>query len=299
MKKFSAMIIALSIIFLCACSDNNENESTTDSSVQNNSSVSQTQSELKYFTEWGTDLLPADFPAPPPNAHSLEIESGKAHTDEYDYYSDWVRLGFICPENEIFSFSNALINSGYKGGVKKITNGTYYSDGFVGAWQNGKNMVSIVISDESSLGDVIFILDVFECTDNFSKPLLEFFPKFNGYSRNGGIYCEHSGNIFSKKDDFSYSLNADHWHWDFRFNDAFIGVEESEFEAYYNKLGDEGFSGTIYTENTDGCNFIEANVEKEINGQMYYAYLLYNQTLKRLDIAYTNDSTIYTAYSPH
>ncbi|MBQ8015432.1 MAG: hypothetical protein IJ264_04520, partial [Clostridia bacterium] len=83
------------------------------------------------------------------------------------------------------------------------------------------------------------------------------------------------------------------WHWDFRFADGFVGVEGAEFEAYYTKLGDEQFSGVITASTIDGCSTQSVNVTKEIDGIVYACFMLYNQNLKTLDIAYTNEPSIY------
>ena len=197
MKKFIALILSLTTLFLCSCSQNEENSeettvSTTASAEETTKAVSATNTDTEYVTEWNYDLLPEDFPPPPSNTHNVEYEHGTANEE---YSSDWVRIQFSCPQNEIFRFTNEFIKSGYTGGAKKIdTPSSYYRPGFNGYWQNGKNYIRIAASQYSDSGEITVLLDIAECKDNFPQVLTSVFPKFNGFAKNQGIYNEYDEN---------------------------------------------------------------------------------------------------------
>ncbi len=293
MKRIIAFFISISFLFLCACSNQNTNSETTTAAATTAQTTQQnitTEKAVEYAAKWGSDLLPENFPAPPEKTHDISVVSGKANKN---YLSDWVRLEFTCPEHVLFAFSSEMEENGYIGGIKKISNGTYYTDGFKGYWQDGKHLVKISNTSVVEDNEVKFTIDILECRDNFPKELTEFFPKFNGFTKARGVYCGHDAEGNHETYDFDGTFASPSWHWDFRFTDGFIGVEETEFEAYYNKLGEEGFSGVITTATIDGCATISVNVTKEIGGVVFAAFLLYNQNLKTLDIAYTNEPSIY------
>ena len=87
---------------------------------------------------------PDECPAQPANAYNFEYEQGEANDE---YASDWVRIQFTCPENEIYRFTNDLIKAGYIGGAKKIdAPSTYFKPGFNGFWQNGENYIRVAAS---------------------------------------------------------------------------------------------------------------------------------------------------------
>ncbi len=292
MKKIIALLILLSMLLVCACSKQSTNSETTASASdeQSSSEPQPTEKPVKYVSEWGSDLVPEDFPPPPEKAHDVLVSSGKANDH---IYSDWIRIRFTCPEHTFYAFSNSMDEAGYTGGVKKISNGTYYSDGFKGYWQNGKHLIRISNSSAADNGETKFTFEISECQDNFPEELTEHFPKFEGFTKAQGVYCGHDADGKHETYEFSGMFDSPRWHWDFRFTDGFVGVEEAEFEAYYNLLGEEGFSGIISTSTVDGCSTISVDTIKKVNEKNYCVFLLYNQTLKTLDIAYTNDPTIY------
>ncbi len=297
MKKTIAFLISLSFIFLCSCSGNNNSEETTavsegQTTAQQITQESQTtEKAVEYVSDWGSELIPANFPAPPDGTHDVSVGSGKA--DDSIYQTDWVRIKFTCTEASFYIFSNQMNENGYTGGTKNIKNGTYYTNGFKGYWQDGKNLVRIYKSEISNIAEITFTIDIIECRDNFPEELTEFFPKFNGFTKAQGVYCGHDADGKHETYDFGGSFTSPRWHWDFRFTDGFIGVEQSEFEAYYKQLDKMEFSGVISTATVDGCSTFSVDVEKEIDGIKYCVFMLYNQSLKTLDIAYTNDPSIY------
>lgn len=288
MKRLIALIISISFIFLCACSDN---ETQIDNSTKE--TVATTE-HPDAFSEWGTDLLPEDFPVPVKGMHSLRIESGKASEDTYR--TDWVRLTFTCFEKDIYDFSNSLTSSGYVGGIKNIHAPTsYYYEGFNGTWQNGKNIVRVNSTKTLETGEIEFVFDILECRESFPAELAEAFPKFEGYAISTGkyyLYNDKKTEVISRK--FGGVLSDNSWYWDFGYEDAFIGVTMDEISAYENALVDAGFGGDCSTSVVDGCTVISYDLYKTVGDKRYAVFVAYNQILKSLDIVYTNDASLFT-----
>ncbi|MBR3817771.1 MAG: hypothetical protein IKJ41_01330 [Clostridia bacterium] len=295
MKKTIAILLAASTLFLCSCTDkNNGNETTTaeqTTSSSTNASDTTKNSNVEYINEWGIDSLPEDFPVPPAGAYNFEYEQGEANEE---YASDWVRIQFTCPENEIYRFTNDLLKAGYIGGAKKIgAPTTYFRPGFNGFWQNGKNYIRVAASQYGEDGSLTLLIDIAECKDNFPMVLTSIFPKFNGYTKNSGLYNEYDENKNRLDNEFIGSLNAQSWAWDFGFENAFVGVTEEDLENYVNDLVNAEFAGKSTTSVTDGCTVISYDLVKEIGDKTYGVFIAYNQILKTMDIAYTNNIYLY------
>lgn len=291
MKKFISAIIVLFMLFLCACS---EQETTPDTTEQ--SEVSQTESQIDYISEWGTDLLPANFPAPPESAHDLSIDSGSASVDSYR--SDWVRIIFTCFERDIYEFANRLKANGYTGGVKNIASpSSYYPAGFIGNWHDGENLVRINNAQVIETGEVTFVFDIIKCTKSFPEALETIFPKFDGYAIGTGQYYKYNENmeIVSREFDGTFGDNA--WYWDFGFENAFVGVTLEQLTEYENILVEALFGGTSSTSVVDDCTVITYNLYKEIGDGVYAVFIAYNQTLQMLDVVYTNEPSLVTGQS--
>lgn len=300
MKKTLAIILTFSLLFLFACTKNNGN---TDSNSAINGDFVPTMftsaipttmptTEKVIISKWTTNLLPAEFPAPPEGTFAFEVAKGNPETDEGNFVSEWVRIRFSCPEQNFHTFTNTMTELGYIGGSKKITNGTFYSDGYEGCWQNGKHLVKIKeckISEDSCL---TVTMDIVPVTYNFPDALSPVFPKFNGVTAGEGIYCGHDTNGMQISGKYDGSFDT-YWHWEFRFSNCFAGVTLEEFESYYEALGEMGFSGVISGATVDGCDIISVDVEKKIGDTEYVCHLLYNQTLRTLDATYSNDPSIY------
>jgi len=296
MKKTLAIILTFSFLFLFACNKNGGNQTSTTEFVPITLTVpvSTTLPTTKpvIISDWTTNLLPADFPAPPEGTFAFEAAKGNPKTDEGNFVSEWVRIRFTCPEQNFHTFTNSMKDLGYLGGSKKITNGTFYTDGYEGYWQNGKHLVRINDSYISADSNLSVIMDIVPVTDNFPVALSPVFPKFNGITAGAGVYCGHDTNGFQISDSYDGSFDP-FWHWEFRFSNGFVGVTLEEFEAYYELLGEMDFSGVISAATVDGCDIISVDVEKKIGDTEYVCHLLYNQTLRTLDAAYSNDPSIY------
>lgn len=301
MKKIFAVILTFSILFLCACGSKEPEvteptESTTEFvpvrlTMPTTTTVPTT--EPVYFSQWPTDLLPEKFPAPPEGSYAFVADKFDHTTSEDDFVSDWVAIRFTCPEHNFHTFTNGMNELGYIGGSKRITNGTFYTDGYKGYWQDGQNIVKIDSTQTDDDGNMTVVIEIMPCTDNFPEALTEYFPKFNGYTTSAGEYCGYDAGKTPLTDAFEDEFPA-YWYWEYRFSDCFVGVTLDEYEAYYTTLGEMGFSGVISNATVDGCNIISVDVTKVIGDDTYAVYMLFNQTLRTLDIAYTNDPSLYT-----
>ena len=295
MKKIISVMLAASLIFLCSCGNGNNDVDDNPSSAETTESTTHPDA----FSEWGTDLLPEKFPSPPEGTHDFSIVKGLADKAAFAYSTDFYRITFICPELSIYSFSNDLIALGYKGGIKKFTDASFYRNGFSCYWQNGEKYIRIQQSTETGDGEFVFEIDVADCVDNFSDKLAEIFPKFNGYCMSIGSYCAHDGNGNTITTTFDGSFAAPSWHWEFRFANGFVGVEREEFEKYFYSFEPLGYQGIMLADTIDGSNVITADLILSATEGDYGVFMIYNSDLKTLDIAYTNDASIYTNPGQH
>ncbi len=289
MKKLTATLIALFMIFLSACSGNSSPGTASDADAP-----SAQASKYNTITDWGTDLLPEKFPSPPKGTHDFSVVRGEGTKAAFAYTSDFVRITFICAENEFHSFIDEMAALGYKGGAKNIQDASFYTKKFHGYWQDGKKLVIINDSTKTDSGEYIFEIDIADCVDNFPKEIEKIFPKFEGYCKSIGSFCGHDGNGDQITDVFEGSLALPSWHWEFRFSNAFIGIDQVEFEKYFYDIEDMGYKGVLGTDTIDGCTIMCGDLVRETVEGTYGVFMIYNLNLKTLDIAYTNDASIYT-----
>lgn len=290
MKKFSAIILAASLLFLCACSTGDTSKPTTTAAT--------TQTSKNIITEWASDLLPENFPAPPEGTYNFEIAQGSHETDESDYASDWVRMRFTCPTHTLHTFTNAFLDSSYTGGSKNVTEGIdYYRNGYHGYWCDGEKIIKINSSSASTAGETTLIIDIVPVTKGLPDVLLEYFPDFDGFSVGNGLYCGHDASLEFITSDPSGNLSPN-WHWEFlgtgEHGNSFVGVTQDDFDDYCDLLGAAKFSGPITAAMVDGFNVTMVDVTKDIDGTTYGVYMLYNSSLMTLDIAFTNNPKLIT-----
>ena len=294
MKKFIVPILAISMLFLCACSGNN-----TPPIAETTTNVQTTESDKKeVISEWGSELLPDNFPSPPEGTFDFEIAQGNHLTDVSDYASDWVRMKFTCPQNKFFDFTNALLTNGYIGRTRTVNeiDNYYYRNGVHGYWQDGTNIVKINSSSVNN-GNLTVIIDIVPCTKGLPEKLLEFFPDFDGYCVGSGLYCGHDASL-----EFITSQPGDtlspNWHWEFlctgNKGNAFIGVTEDEFDDYCDLLGEAKFSGPITETTADGFTVTTVDTTKNIGNTTYGAYMIYNPDLMILEFGFTNNPVLIT-----
>ena len=295
MKKICAITLAISMLFLCACS--------TDGTTSNPPTSSTTATEKKIITEWGSDLLPADFPAPPNGTYNFEIAQGNHETDESDYASDWVRIRFTCPTNSLHTFTNAFLDSNYKGGSRIVTDGIdYYRNGLHGYWCDGEKIIKVnsshnTLNNETKNSETTVVIDIVPVTKGMPDTRLQYFPEFNGFSVGNGIYCGHDASLEFISGDPSNGLSPN-WHWDFLGTNGrgncFVSVSQDDFEDYCDLIGEAKFSGPITTATVDGFNVTMVDAVKDIDNATYGIYIIYNHSLMTLDIAFTNNPKLIT-----
>ncbi len=300
MKKTVAIILAFAVLFLCACSsqkpqNDTPSESTTEffplySILATTAPLPTTEKVI--ISEWGTNLIPDKFPAPPEGTYAFKAEKCKKGDYNTHYASEnFVRINFICPEQNFHYFTNGMRELGYLGSSKKIINGTFYINGYRGLWQDGKNIVLINSTSDKSDNDMSVIIDIVPCASEFPEPLTEIFPAFKGYST-GSEYRGYDENQTVVENEYTNGFPA-HWFWQHRFSNSFVGVTLDEFEAYYTSLGEAGFSGVIRPSTVDGCDILSVDVTKVSGDETYAVLMLFNQTLKTLDIVYTNHPELF------
>lgn len=293
MKKIISLMLAASLIFLCACGKSDDN-TPSESAAETTES---TTLHDKAFSEWGTDLLPENFPAPPKGAHSLTVQTGTPSADGNGYRSDWVRLTFTCFDKDYLEFAAEFFKLGYTGRTKYLSGTSYFPDGYNGNWQDGKTLVRVNDSKLNDKGEYVYQIDVMDCVDNFPSALEEIFPKFEGYSRNTGYYYGYNGIDEFVTDKFVSLDQSEHWYWDFGFENAFVGVTVEQFEAYIDKLVEARFAGKVSDTTADTCSVTSADLFKEVSSdEIYGCFMLYNRSLQTLDIVYTNHIERFTGY---
>ncbi len=288
MKKIIAFLILLSFIMLCGCSDNGKTPSSSPTDPV------ETTLHPNAFSEWNSTLIPEEFPDPVKGMHDLKIEAHKASEDTYR--TEWVSLTFTCFERDIYSFSNALDECGYSGGIKNIFAPTsYYFEGFNGSWQNGKHIIRVSNAKLLDSGEIEFTFDILECRESFLEGIETEFPRFDGYAISTGkyyLYNDDKSEVISQK--FSGIISDNSWYLDYGYEDAFIGVTTEELTAYENVLVEAGFYGNCSTSVVDGCTVISYDLFKTVGDKQYAVFAAYNQTIKLLDIVYTNDASLFT-----
>ena len=293
MKKIISVMLAASLIFLCSCGNSNNDVDDNPSSAETTEATTHPDA----FSEWGTDLLPENFPAPPEGAHSLSVETGTAATEGPGYRSDWVRLNFTCLEKDFLAFTTEFFKLGYEGKAKYLSVAAYFPDGYNGSWQDGKTLVKINKATLNDNGEFEFQLDVMKCIDTFPTAVEEYFPKFEGYSRNAGYYYGYNGIDEFVTDKFVSLDQSEHWYWDFCYENAFVGVTLAQFEDYIDKLVEAEFAGELTDSTADSCSVTSADLFKEVSpDEIYGCFMIYNRSLQTLDVVYTNHIERFVGY---
>ncbi len=298
MKRTVAIFLTFAVLFLCACSAEKTQPDTPAKSTTEYVSADLTTAPPPttvpvIISEWGTDLLPKKFPAPPDGTYAFEAEKCEKGKYNTHYASDsFTRIYFTCPEQNFYYFTNSMKELGYLGASKKITNGTFYINGYRGLWQDGKNIVLINSTANTGENEINVVMDIVPCAAATSDdPLKDIFPVFKGYST-GSEYRGYDAGETLLEDEYTNSFPP-YWFWQHRFSNSFVGVSYEEFEAYREALEKREFSGVIKASTVDGCNMLSMDVTKTADDETYAVLLLFNQTLKTLDIVYTNNPDLF------
>ena len=291
MKKPIALLLLCCLLLLTACGGRERAEKTT---AANQTSAEETTTAAPDPTmpsgkAVNPDLLPEDFPPLPKGVVNLTVSHLSGTGKLTGYALDRTRLTFECYEPVFYQFTNSMIAAGYVGSCRNIQTNDLYSLGFAGSWQDGKHVIVIDKSEKKDGNLLRITLDFMPYTDCFPHLLDGIFPAFRAAARSKGAYLGYDYASGEQTDVFR-SLNADaNWQWQFRFDDAFVGVTEQEFRDYIEKLEENGFSGNIGQNVRDGCQVYEGDIVKSTEDGDYGVFLMYNTSLLTLDAVFTND----------
>lgn len=298
MKKIIALLLCFAFLFLFACSNGNDNIKYIN--TDETSGIGK-----DYATSWddftlssedvssgvatpnvsASELLPENFPEIPEGVSDLSIVK-KPYSEDTGYPSEYVEIKFICKYINLVLFSQSLKDVGYKGGIKEVTNGTYYPTGIHGAWQDGKYLIRIVGSEAIVDGTQDVTMHIIPCADMFPAELATITGAFNGFSGAEPFYYEYvNGTTVLREFDGGF-----HAKWLFSFNGdcSYVGVAREDFENYCEELEAKGYTvGAFEAATLDGCNTFLGDAMS--SDESVYIMLLYNETLATLDLYYTND----------
>ena len=303
MKRFIALLLSLLFIFLCGCEE--EKPQNNNVSYVNLDDYTGIQRETK--TNWfenetatgekttdsskvTADDLPEGFPEIPEGTSNISIIRYSKENSKAGYRSDWIEVKFSAPEHSIIKFSQDLVSAGYKGGIKYIESEDgiyeYYGNGWHGGWQNGKHIISVLKSEKEYDGSYAITLHISECGESFYPELASSFPEFKGQSLTSGKYYEVLENGRTVKHDFDGSFH-EKWQIIYAFEEAFMGVSLSQFEAYLSQLSNAGFVGQTVYYRLDGCS---TRIYDGINSEKgLYVSIVYNENIQDMNVVFTNE----------
>ncbi len=285
MKKFIALALCVSFIFLCSCSGKDGQPTTNNNNYVNAGEWTGIQREM--VTDWfdgevsgvTKEDLPDGFPAVPDDTSNVSIKKQTPEDTTAGYTSDWIELTFSVPRQGVYKFSDDLRKAGYKGTVH------YLSSGWHGAWQNGKHLIRIANWENEYDGSYIITLHITECLKPTYPELEAKVPAFDGYTSTKGTYYEIlNGNAIQHEFDGKFHSK---WQIEYSRQGSIIGTNKEEFEAYADKLDKNGFAGvrSFYT-TADDCVIYVYEGYNEKTGIFVAAYL--NDSLTELEVRYTN-----------
>ena len=313
MKRFVALFIGMLLVFLCACEDEkpkNDNVSYVhindytgipretktdwfeDETVGESANAGETSTGEKATSsvKITADDLPDGFPEIPEGTSNISMVRYSKEESKAGYRSDWIEVKFSAPEHSIIKFSQDLIAAGYKGGIRYVETEDgiyeYYGNGWHGGWQNGKHIISVLKSEKEIDGSFALTLHIAECGRSVYPEFGQYFPEFNGQSLTNGKYYEVLSNGSTVKHEFDGSFH-EKWQLIYAFEEAFMGVSTSQFDAYVKTLRDAGFVGQTVIYRLDGCStkmFDGINSEKGL-----YISMIHNENIQNINVVFTND----------
>ena len=298
MKRFTAFILCFSFLFLAACSNKDENVKYVNADLV-------TRVGQEFVSDWNdfntpsqsgdtdttlpaaelSELLPENFPEIPEGISNLTIVK-KPNLKETGYPADYTEMKFTCEYITLVNFSQALKELGYKGGIKEITNGTYYPTGIHGAWQDGNYVIRIVGTSAITDGTHEVTIHIVPCHDLFPKEVAQLSAAFNSFSGAAPLYYEYVNDETVRRD-FDGSFHAK-WKLVFTSDYSFVGVTLEDVEQYCADLESKGFTiGTVESGTLDGCNVFLGDAAS--SDESIYILYVYNQSLSTLDLYITNN----------
>lgn len=286
MKKIVALILCASFILLCSCSGKDSTPTTNNVNYVNEGDWSGIQREM--VTDWfdgdvnGVERkdLPEDFPAVPDETSNISIKKHKAEESSAGYASDWTELTFSTPRQGVNKLSDDLRKAGYKGTVRYLP-----SEGWAGAWQNGKNFIRIADWEYEYDGSYIITLHITECLKPSYPELAEIVPVFDGFTSAKGSYYEFiDGKPLAHN--FDGKFHAE-WQIEFSRFGAIAGTSKEEFEAYSETLDKSGFESqrSLYSTADDCIVYLYEGYNKKTG---IFVAAFFNESLQTLEIRYSN-----------
>lgn len=287
MKRIIALMLCAAFIFLCSCNSNDEDTTTNFVNYVNEGDWTGVQREM--LTDWfdgevsgvTREDFPEGFPEIPEETSNVSIKKYSPEESGNSYTSDWIELVFSAPRHSINKFSDDLKKAGYKGTARFLS-----SQGWQGAWQNGKNVIRIADWEYEYDGSYIITLHITECLKASYPELEAIVPVFDGATSSKGTYYELKHNGIAEMHDFDGMFHSE-WQIEYSRNGAIVGTTKEAFEAYAEKLDANGFEGqkSFYINEYDCMIYFYEGVNKE-TGIFVAAY--FNDSLLSLEIRYTN-----------
>lgn len=287
MKRIIAFILCFTFIFLCSCSNKDDDVTTNHINYVNEGEWSGIQREM--VTDWFAgevsgavkEDLPEGFPAVPEETSNISITKHSPEDTNNGYTSDWLEVVFSAPRQSVNKFSDDLKKAGYTGTARFLA-----SQGWQGAWQNGKNVIRIASWEYEYDGSYIITLHITDCLKPSYPELEAIVPVFDGATSSKGTYYElrHDGSAL--KHDFDGMFHAE-WQIEYSLNGSIVGTTKDAFEEYTEKLDANGFEGqkSFYSTTDDCIVYFYEGVNEETD-LFVAAYL--NESLMTLEIRYTN-----------
>lgn len=287
MKRIIALILCFTFIFLCSCSNKDDDVTTNYVNYVNEGEWSGIQREM--VTDWFAgevsgavkEDLPEGFPAVPEETSNVSIKKHSSEDTGNGYTSDWLEVVFSAPRQSVNKFSDDLKKAGYKGTARYLA-----SKGWQGAWQNGKNVIRIASWEYEYDGSYIITLHITECVKSSYPELEKIAPVFDGISPAKGTYYELRADGSAEKHDFDGMFHAE-WQIEYSLNCSIVGVTKEDLEAYVAELKSNGYKGqqAFYSDSDECIIYFYEGVNEE-TGLFVAAYL--NESLMTLEIRYTN-----------
>lgn len=287
MKRFIALTLCASFLCLCACSGKDDNGTTKNVEYINAGDWSGVQREM--VTDWfsgevsgvAAEDLPDDFPAVPDETSNVSIKKHSPEDSGIGYASDWIEIVFSAPMHSVYNFADDLKRAGYAGTARYLE-----TNGWQGAWQNGKNFIRIADWENEYDGSYIITLHVTDCLKASYPELEAIVPVFDGVTSAKGTYYEIKHDGSAEKHDFDGMFHAE-WQIEYSLNGSIAGTTKEAFEAYAQELELNGFEGqnSFYSDNNECLIYFYEGINKE-TGILVAAY--FNESLMTLEIRYTN-----------
>lgn len=287
MKRVFAFSLCAVFILLCSCSDKETEPATTNNKNYVNAG-DWTGIQREMVSDWfenevhkvTKEDLPEGFPDVPDDTSNVSIKKQTPEDTTAGYVSDWIELTFSTPRQGVYKFSDDLRKAGYKGTAHYLS-----SQGWQGAWQNGKHLIRIVSWEYEYDGSYIITMHITECLKSSYPELEAKAPVFDGFTSVKGTYYELI-NGKAKPHDFDGKFHAE-WQIEYSLQGSIVGVTKEELERYADVLKQNGFDGLLsYYTTEDNCViYVYEGYNKETD-IFVAAYL--NDSLNNLEIRYTN-----------